>query len=200
MSEYTAIYEAAESLVDLLRKNLTPEPIAKPEHIGLCEPQEPEDYQLTVWVYNVEECKDTGKRTGFYPDPTNPSIERFAPLQTKLHLLVSVHSKASAMQKHADRYRILGGAMQLIRDNPHIPQEYLQGSLKEQEESVLMEIVNLNSEELSRIWNNSSKTIVPSFGVDITQVFIKSLRTRQAAARVTSAEIVTKQKNNTSRR
>lgn len=196
MSEYTAIYEAGESLVDLLRKNLAPQPIAKPEHIGLCEPQEPEDYQLTVWIYGIEECKDTGTRTGYIIDPTDPTLERFAPLQVKLHLLVSAHSKASAMQKYADRYRIIGGAMQLIRDNPHIPAENLQGTLKDQNEPILMELVNLNAEEMSRIWNNSSKTMVPSFGVDITQVFIKSLRVRTTAPRVTSAQITTKQKKN----
>lgn len=195
MSEYTAIYEAGESLVDLLRKKMTPEPIAKAEHIGLCEPQEPEDYQLTVWLYGIEECKDTGTRTGYVPDPTNPFMERFAPLQLKLHLLVSAHSKASAMQKYTDRYRIIGSAIQTIKDNPHIPRESLQGSLKDQNETVLMEIVNLNAEELSRIWNNSNKTIVQSFGVDITQVFIKSNRTREIAPRVTSADITTKQKN-----
>ena len=54
MTEYTAIYEAGESLAALLRSELTPEPVAKKEHIGLCEPQSPEDFQLTIWIYNIE--------------------------------------------------------------------------------------------------------------------------------------------------
>ena len=52
--------------------------------------------------------------------------------------------------------------MQVIKDMPSIPPEYLTGSLKEQTEPVLLEIMNLNGEELSRVWNNSSKTIRPS--------------------------------------
>lgn len=191
MTDYTAIYEAGESLAELLRSRLTPEPVAKRENIGLCEPQSPEDFQLTIWIYNVEAIKDTGMRTGFQPDPDDPLTERFAPMQIKLHALVTAHSKAPAIQKCADEYRILGKAMQAVRDTPSIPQEFLTGSLKEQTEPVLLEIVNMNGEELSRVWNNSSKTIRPSFGVDISQVFMGSTRTRTAAPRITRAQFET---------
>ena len=203
MTEYTAIYEAAESLAEMLRRGMAPEPIAKPELIGLCEPQEPEDFQLTVWIYNIEECKDTGTRTGYIPDPNDPRIERYAPIQLKLHLLVSAHSKAAARQKYADRYRIIGRAIQLIRDHPSIPTDCLQGSLAEQTEPVLMEIAKLNSEEMSRVWNNSNKTIVPSFGVTLSRVYIGSKRVREVAPRVTTADFETRRKdtvNKTGRR
>ena len=188
MTEYTAIYEAGESLAELLRSELTPEPVVKRENIGLCEPQSPEDFQLTIWIYNVEMIKDSGTRTGYQPDPDDPSRERFAPMQMKLHALVSAHSKAPAIQKCADEYRILGRALQVIRDTPSIPAEHLVGSLAEKTEPVLLEIMQLNGEELSRVWNNSSKTIRPSFGVDISQVFIGSNRVREAAPRVTKAQ------------
>lgn len=188
MTEYTAIYEAGESLAELLRSELTPEPVVKRENIGLCEPQSPEDFQLTIWIYNVEMIKDSGTRTGYQPDPDDPSRERFAPMQMKLHALVSAHSKAPAIQKCADEYRILGRALQVIRDTPSIPAEHLVGSIAEQTEPVLLEIMQLNGEELSRVWNNSSKTIRPSFGVDISQVFIGSNRVREAAPRVTKAQ------------
>ncbi len=191
MTDYTAIYEAAESLCALLRSELTPEPVAKKENIGLCEPQSPEDFQLTVWIYNVEMIKDSGVHTGYQPDPDNPGEERFAPMQIKLHALVSAHSKAPALQKFADEYRILGKALQVVRDCPSIPTEHLVGTLCEQTEPVLLEIMKLNGEELSRIWNNSSKSIRPSFAVDISQIYIKSNRVRKAAPRITTAKFDT---------
>ena len=54
MAEYTAIFEAAEAVAELLRREMTPEPISKPELIGLCTPFEPEDFQLTVYLYALE--------------------------------------------------------------------------------------------------------------------------------------------------
>lgn len=194
MSEYTAIFEAGESIVQLLRNKMVPEPISKKEYIGMCEPQTPEDYQLTVWIYNIDMVRDTGARTGFVPDADNPLTERFSPMQIKLQMLVSAHSKAPAIQKYADEYRIIGRAMQILRDTPSIPAEYLVGSLTEAEEPVLIEIKKLESEELSRIWNNSTKTIRPSFAVNVSQIFIRSERTRSAAPRVASAEFDTRPK------
>ena len=150
-----------------------------------------QDFQLTIWIYNIETVKDSGTRTGFQPDPDDPSQERFAPMQMKLHALISAHSKAPAIQKCADEYRILGRAMQVVRDVPSIPPEHLVGSLAEQTEPVLLEIIKLNGEELSRVWNNSSKTIRPSFAVDISQVFMQSNRVRSAAPRITPAQFNT---------
>ena len=102
-------------------------------------------------------------------------------MQMKLHALISAHSKAPAIQKCADEYRILGRAMQVVRDVPSIPPEHLVGSLAEQTEPVLLEIIKLNGEELSRVWNNSSKTIRPSFAVDISQVFMQPRQERCSA-------------------
>ena len=200
MADYTAIYEVGESIVNMLRSCMVPEPIAKKEHIGLCEPQSPEDFQLTVWIYNIEMIKDTGARTGFSPDPDNPSLERFSPMQLKLQILVSAHSKAPAIQKYADEYRIIGRAMQALRDVPSIPREHLVGSLSNSTEPVLVEIKKLESEELTRIWNNSNKTIKPSFAITVSQVFMRSERTRSAAPRVAVAEFNTVPHTNSARK
>lgn len=191
MTDYTAIFEAGDSLAEMFRGEMTPEPIAKAEQIGLCEPQSPEDFQLTVWIYNIEEVKDTGMRAGYIPDAENPNLERYSPTQVKLFALVSAHSKAAAAQRCADEYRIIGRAVQLVRDNPFIPKKYLRGTLREQSEPVLLEITKLGTEEISRIWNNSQKTIKPSVGITLSQIFIQSNRVREAASRVTSARFDT---------
>lgn len=194
MTDYTAIFEAAESIAELLRSEMSPEPVAKKEQIGVCEPQSPEDYQLTVWIYNIEEQKDSGPMTGYVSDPENPLIERFAPMRLRLQILISAHSKAPAIQKYADEYRIIGRALQLLRDNPSIPQEYLQGTLADQTEPVTIEITKLSNEELTRIWNNTQKTIRPSFGVTLSQIMVRSNRVREIGVRVASAEFVTNQR------
>lgn len=199
MTDYTAIYEAAESIAELLRSEMSPEPVAKKEQIGVCEPQSPEDYQLTVWIYNIEEQKDSGPMTGYVPDPENPLIERFAPMRLRLQLLISAHSKAPAIQKYADEYRIIGRALQVLRDNPSIPPEYLKGTLADQNDPVTIEITKLTNEELTRIWNNTQKTIRPSFSITLSQIMIKSNRVKEIGARVVSAEFITDQRKNKGR-
>ena len=48
MADYTALVEAGSSLVELLRDNLTPEPISNRELIALCSPHESENIKQTL--------------------------------------------------------------------------------------------------------------------------------------------------------
>ena len=196
MTDYTAIYETGEAIAELLRQEMCPEPVAKREHIGVCEPQNPEDYQITVWMYNIEELKDNGPLTGYIPDPENPLLERFAPLKLRLHMLISAHSKAPAIQKYADEYRLIGRAMQILRDTPSLPTEFLKGSVADQAEPLLVELEKLNADDMTKIWNNNQKTLRPSFGITVSQIMMKSTRVKTAGTRVASAEFVTHQTDN----
>ena len=195
MAEYTAIYDAGESVVNYLKSVMTPEPIAKKEHIGLCEPQSPEDYRLTVWIYSIEEEKNVGDGTltGYYLDEENPKIERFAPMQLTLKMLISSHSKAPAIQKYADEYRIIGRAVQVMRDIPTIPAKFLNGTLAKSRIPVTTALLKLSTDEMFRIWNNTGMTIPPSFGIEVSQIFIDSERTRTASPRITEADFDVRQ-------
>ena len=122
--------------------------------------------------------------------PASRLKEQIHPMKKK-----SRYNKIMKLQqeisKENEKKNIGGRAMQVVRDVPSIPPEHLVGSLAEQTEPVLLEIIKLNGEELSRVWNNSSKTIRPSFAVDISQVFMQSNRVRSAAPRITSAQFNT---------
>ena len=189
MGDSNAVFEAGQSLVELFKRNMTPQPIVSEEAIGLCSPHDPEDYQLTVWIYNIESVNETGVNQGFLPDTANDGIERYAPMQLRLHALVSAHSKAPAQRRLTDEYRIIGRAIQIVHDTPALSAEQLSGSLAVGGTSVQLQHVNLNSDELTKIWNNSGKMIKPSFGVQISAVTILSNRTRTTAKRVSSATI-----------
>ena len=192
MGTSNAIAEAGISVVNMLKKNMTPEPIASAEAIGLCMPQDPEDFQLTVWIYNFEEQKSLGAG-GFKPDSANPELERYAPTQIKLYMLITAHSKAPPQNRSADEYRIMGRAMQIVRDMPIIDTEFLEGSLLSEETELNIEMLKLSSDELSKIWNNPSKPVKMSFGLSAV-VSIESNRVRPAGVRVSEANILVGQK------
>ena len=176
MADYTALTEASTALVELLRDNLTPEPLGNRETINLCSPHESENNQLTLYLYHMEEDPQN-MAAGYYS--VDNETERMRPAQYTLHFLITAHSKAPAQMKEADQYRIMGAALQTLRDNPVIPQRYLVGSLAAENAQLHVSVDRMTMEQLLKIWNNTSKDYKLSNVVTVTGVSIASKRERR---------------------
>ena len=174
----------------MLRDSLTPEPLSNRELISLCSPHESENTPLTLYLYSIEEDAQ-GQTAGYYS--VDSRTERRRAAQYTLHFLVTAHSKAPAQLKEADQYRILGAAIQAIRDNPVIPQAYLSGSLAAENAQLHVMVERMSTEQLLKIWNNTSKDYKLSVVVSITGVTIDSRRERRVP-RVTEVVIGTSEK------
>lgn len=183
MADYTAIVEAGNALTELLRDSLTPEPLANRELISLCSPHESENNQLTLYLYHVEE-ENLNVTSGYYQ--VDRDTQRIRPAQYVLRYLVTAHSKAPARLREADQHRMIGAAMQALRDNPVIPARYLSGSMAEEESVLHVLMEKTPMEQLLKIWNNNAKEYKLSFVVMLTGVTISSRRERKVA-RVTDA-------------
>ena len=187
MADYTALVEAGSSLVELLRDNLTPEPISNRELIALCSPHESENNQLTLSLDQVEE--DTqGVQSGYYQVGQN--TERLRPTRYNLRFLVTAHSKAPVQLREADQYRMVGAALQVLKDHPVIDAQYLSGSLAEQNATIRVVLEKTPQDQLLKIWNNTSTAYKLSFVVLLTGVEIDSRRERRFS-RVTDVTIST---------
>lgn len=191
MADYTALMEAGSALVELLRDNLTPEPLGDRELISLCSPHESENNQLTVYLYHVEE-ESPNLNAGYYQ--ADRDIQRIRPARYALRYLITAHSKAPAQLKEADQHRILGAALQTIRDNPVIPVRYLTGSSAEEGAELHVNVERTPLEQMLKIWNNNSKDYKLSFVVSVTGVTIRSRRERRIT-RVTEVTIDTQQRS-----
>ncbi len=188
MADYTAIVEAGNALVELLRDNLTPEPVDNRETISLCSPHESENNQLTLYLYHVEE-EARNMTAGYYQ--VDRDTQRIPPAQFALRYLVTAHSKAPVQMREADQSRVMGAVLQIIRDNPVIPQRYLEGSLAEEGADLHISVENTPLEQLLKIWNNNSKEYKLSIVIMVTGVSIQSRRERRVP-RVTEVIIDTK--------
>lgn len=153
MGAYTAVYEAGNGIVEHLRRHMTPEPVSKPELIGLGNPFEPEDYQLTVHLYHMEE--NSGGVSGFVQE--SKTQQRLAPINLRLHYLITAHSKAPVQSRAADEQRIMGRLLQVLRDEAIIDFSLLSGSLKDEGESLTVNVDKLNYEQMVKVWNSTSK-------------------------------------------
>ncbi len=190
MADYTAMTEAGMALVELLRDNLTPEPLGNRELINLCSPHESENNQLTLYLYHIEE-EPQSANAGYYS--VDSATERMRPAQYILHFLMTPHSKAPTQMREADQYRIMGAALQTLRDNPVIPQSNLSGSLAAENARLHIMLDRMNMEQLLKIWNNTSKDYKLSVVVTVTGVTIDSRRSRRVS-RVKDVIIGTDQK------
>lgn len=189
MADYTALVEAGNALVEMLRDNLTPEPLGNRELIALCSPHESENNQLTLYLYQIEE-ENPNMTSGYYQ--VDRDTQRIRPAQFALRYLVTAHSKAPAQLREADQHRIVGAAVQALRDNPVIPQKYLTGSMAEEAPQLRVMVEKTPMEQLLKIWNNTSKEYKLSFVVLLTGITIRSKRERRVA-RVTDVAIDTEQ-------
>lgn len=190
MADYTALMEAGSALTELLREELTPEPIGNRELISLCSPHASENNQLTVYLYQVEE--DTqGSSAGYYQ--VDRDTQRIRPARYNLRFLITAHSKAPAQLREADQYRLTGAALQVLRDHPVLDERYLSGSLAEQHAVIHLMTEKTPQDQLFKIWNSTSDHYKLSFVVLLSGVEIDSKRERKIS-RVTEVSITTAEK------
>ena len=176
MADYTAFVEAGNALVELLRDNLTPEPLGERELISLCSPHDSGNNQLTLYLYHIEEDSPNSS-VGYYQ--MDRDTQRARPAQFVLRYLLTPHSKAPAQLRQADEHRIAGAVIQVLRDNPVIPQRYLTGSCAQEGAQLHVMVEKAPLDQLLKIWNNTSKEYKMSFVVMLTGVTIDSRRERQ---------------------
>ena len=179
MAEYTAFVEAGNGLVELLRENMTPEPISKRDLISLCSPHESENNQVTVYLFHIEEDKQSAPNGGYMQQSRN--LQHMAPARFQLSFLITAHSKAPAQLREADQYRMLGAAIQVLKDHPVLDRKYLQGSLLETGASVHISVERPNFDQMIKIWNDTTKPYKLSIVCKLEGIFIDSKRTRSVA-------------------
>lgn len=139
MANYTAIADAGASIIEVLRENLTPEPIISPDMIGLCSPAETGDMQLGLYLYSIKQNREY-RRDG---EPM---------LVLTLYYLLTAYSDADIQQRAYDENYILGAAIQTLYENSTLGSAYLQGSLGTDGEEVRVDQLYLTPEEMQKIW------------------------------------------------
>ena len=190
MADYTAFVEAGTALNRTDPGPADPGAHQQPELISLCSPHESENNQLTLFSLHIEE-EGQNVTAGYYQ--VDRELQRMQPARYTLRYLVTAHSKAPSQMREADQHRIIGAAMQAIRDNPVIPARYLTGSSAEEAAELHVMVEKTPLEQLLKIWNNTSKDYKLSFVAMVTGVTIRSRRERRVS-RVREITIDTKER------
>ncbi|WP_432666849.1 DUF4255 domain-containing protein [Wukongibacter baidiensis] len=160
----------------LLQENLIPEPIDKKENIGLCSPAEKGDFQLTLYLYNIEESGEF-RQTEMIKLPDGNL--RYPPISFNLYYLLTAYSTAELKYKALDEHKILGRAIQVLYDNAILRDSQLVGSLKDSNQEIRLEIKNLSYDEMMRIWNFNDIPYSLSIAYRVGPVLIDSTRIKE---------------------
>lgn len=191
MAKYTVIADVGKAMVDMLKDKIVPEPVAKPENIGICDPKDRGAYVVGVHAYDISENGDLRRVEPIVlPDGNlqNP------PSSYKISFMVSISSKAEAANKALDEQRIMGRIIQVFNDNPIIPTKYLSEALRVSGEDFYIRMLPLELDEKVKIWSMYSEPYKLSVFYSVDPVLIDSTIVRAPSKRVTSVELGKKYK------
>ena len=191
MAKYTVLADVSKTLVELLKDQLVPEPVAKPENIGICEPKERGSFVVGIHPYDFQINNEIRQIDPIVlPDGNlqNP------PTSYQISYMISVASKAEVLNRASDEQRILGRIVQALGDNARLPQKYMPDSLRMANEEITIQMIPMELEEKVKIWTMYSEPYKLSVFYSVGPLLIDSTIIRVPAKRVTTVGLDRRQK------
>ena len=185
MARYTVIADIGKAIVDMLKDKIVPEPLSKPESIGICDPKDRGSFVVGIHPYNLSENGDVRRVEPIVlPDGNlqNP------PTSYQLSFMVSIASKAEIANRALDEQRIMGKIIQTFNDYPVLPPEYLPEPFRIVGEDISIRMLPLELEEKVKIWSMYSEPYKLSVFYSAGPILIDSAIVRKPSKRVTSVE------------
>ena len=191
MAKYTVLADVSKTLVELLKDQLVPEPVAKPENIGICEPKERGSFVVGIHPYDFQINNEIRQIDPIVlPDGNlqNP------PTSYQISYMISVASKAEVLNRASDEQRILGRIVQALGDNVRLPQKYMPDSLRMANEEITIQMIPMELEEKVKIWTMYSEPYKLSVFYSVGPLLVDSTIIRVPAKRVTTVGLDRRQK------
>ncbi|MEK3881877.1 DUF4255 domain-containing protein [Paenibacillus sp. PL2-23] len=176
MSGYTIIADAGASLLKLLREQMTPDPVLRPELIGMASPADKGDLVLSVYVCSVRDNAES-RRTDMRMEG---DMLRYPPRAIDLEILITAHSNADVLTRALDEHRLLGKAAQILYDNSVIRGSYLEGTLAEGGELKVVPL-SYSMEDMLRLWQFGDAPYKLSLAYRIGPLQLESNRVKPAS-------------------
>ncbi|MDQ6422318.1 DUF4255 domain-containing protein [Paenibacillus sp. LHD-117] len=148
MGSYTVIADAGASLLRLLREQMTPDPVLRPELIGMASPADKGDLILSLYICSVRENNEA-RRSDMLLEG---DVLRYPPRAIDLECLITAYSNADILTRTLDEHRLLGKVAQILYDNSILRGTSLEGTLAESDSELRIAPVNYGVEEMTRLW------------------------------------------------
>jgi hypothetical protein len=179
---YSAIADAGETILELLRNRMDEmEGVIDVDRddVGLASPGEIEesDLRLSLYLYRVAE---NGQLNNVERERVDDDTYRDPPLAIDLYYLLTAHPAAGGTDdtdRTAQQHRVLGLAMQVLRNNAVVDGSDLRGSLAADDELRISQYPQ-SVDELTTVWATFQDTpLRPSVSYLVSPVLIDPLDT-----------------------
>ena len=191
MAKYSVISDVSRTIVDLLRAELVPEPVAQAEQIGVCDPHDRGSFVVGIHIYDISE---SGEMRANGPVLQADGSLRNPPVSLNLSLMVSVSSKAEKETRTLDEQMIMGRVIQVLGDNKRLPEKYMPPALRAAGEVIRVSNVPMELEEKTKIWTMFSESYKLSAFYKVGPVLLESAVVTMPAPRVKEIQLGTEQK------
>ncbi|GBG06830.1 hypothetical protein B1748_05535 [Paenibacillus sp. MY03] len=189
MGSYTVIADAGASLLKLLREEMTPDPVSRPELIGMASPADKGDLNISVYICAVRENNES-RRTEMLIEG---DMLRYPPRSIDLECLITAHSSADILTRTLDEHRLLGKVAQILHDNSVLRGPMLEGTLADSDAGLKISPLPYGTEDLTRLWQFGDAPYKLSLAYRIGPVHLDSNRVKPAA-RVVERRITLREK------
>ncbi len=177
MSEYTAIADIGDTLINLLKDNMSD--LINPDMIVLLSPAEVEgqNIRLTLFLYSIVENPYLKNREGI---DLHPDGLQYPPLTLDLYFLLTTYASTQIpdlTERTLEEHRILGRAMRIFYDHPVLRGSGLRGGLAGTPDELRIILNPLSLDDLNKIWTSfPNRHYRPSVSYIVTPAMIDSTR------------------------
>lgn len=176
MSDYMAIADVGDTLVELLRANMRD--LIPADSIALVSPGEIEgkdNVRLSLFLYQVSENIYLKNQE---MENMGASRLKAPPLALDLHYMLTSYPSPGIQdrtERTQEEHSILGRAMQVLHDNPILTGSVLKGSLSAYDNELHVMVTSMSLDDMSKIWSTfKEKSFRPSVCYLVTSVKIES--------------------------
>jgi hypothetical protein len=180
MSDFTAIADVGDTLIELLRENM--HDLIPVDSIALVSPGEIEgkdNVRLSFFLYqvNVKTCLENQEMGNM-----GPSKVKASPLALEFYYMLTSYPSPGIQdrtERTQEEHSILGRAMQVLHDNSILTGSVLKGSLSAYDNELHVMVTSMSLDDMSKIWSTfKEQSFRPSVCYLVTSVEIESTNRR----------------------
>ena len=185
MQGYQAIARVSERLIAMLQEELVPDFIPQKDKIGLCNPADRGDTAVGIYLYDIMENEDIARGRQMYNSNDRRMI--YPPIYLNLYYMITPYFMGNVRYRTMGEHETLGRIIQYLHDYPIISIDSID---KEDKDGIdlKVELLRLDMEQKSRIWNYTNEPYRTSLFYRISPVIISSDRYK-SVERVKVAQI-----------